>query len=193
MPMTGALRWPRINWRLVLAASIAIAILHILSILAAPTLAVAPAYERLKPLLPLNKMTLLPPIAPGAQPLPFLSAGARYAMCRFSTEAGPIEVSADLPGAGWTLSVHLESGDNIYAASTEASRQQSVRVLLVPADDRFLGLTPEARGIARSGPGTLEIRASSGIAVVRAPDRGIAFAAQTEQELARAVCSPPQL
>ncbi|MEW5963386.1 MAG: hypothetical protein AB1749_07460 [Pseudomonadota bacterium] len=184
------LQRPRMRWRLVLAALVSIGILHIVSILVAPSLAVAPAFVRLEPLLPLNKMVVLPPVTPGTQPLPFLSPNVRYAMCRFATDKGAIEVQARLPGAGWTLSVHLEGGENIYTATAEPGRFAEVRILLMPGDDRFLGLTPEARGIAREGPGMLEIPARSGIAVVRAPDAGIAFPRQIEADLARASCAP---
>lgn len=181
---------PRLNGRLALAALVSIGILHIVSILVAPSLAVAPAFVRLEPLLPLNKMVVLPPIAPGTQPLPFLSPNVRYAMCRFVTSKGAVEVKAKLPGAGWTLSVHLPGGENVYTATAEPGRLSEVKILMVPADDRFLGLTPEARGIAREGPALLEIRAQSGIAVVRAPDAGIAFQRQIEADLAQADCRP---
>lgn len=187
------IKMPRINVRLVLTALAAIGILHIVSTLSAPSLAVAPAMDRLKPLLPLNAMVVLPPVVPGAQPLPFMSPTVRYAMCRFSTTQGPLEVSARLPNAGWTLSVHLDSGENVYSTAAEAGRDPNVRILLMPADDRFLGLTPEARGIAREGPGALEVRASSGIVVVRAPELGIAFTREIEVDLVQAKCAPQQL
>jgi uncharacterized membrane protein len=190
MPMKLRLERPRLRFRLVLAALVSIGILHIVSILIAPGLAVAPAFVRLEPLLPLNKMVVLPAIAPGTQPLPFLSPSARYAMCRFATDKGAIEVQAKLPSAGWTLSVHLVGGENVYTATAEPGRLGEVRILLTPVDDRFLGLTPEARGIAREGPGLLEVPARSGIAVVRAPDAGVAFLRQVEADLARARCAP---
>jgi len=191
--MRRPFKLPRLNVRLVFIALTATGILHIVSTFIAPEIATAPAFARLRPLLPLNTMVVLPPVVPGAQPLPFLSPNVRYAMCRFTTESGPLEVSARLPSAGWTLSVHLDSGENVYTAAAESGRAPDVRILLMPADDRFLGLTPEARGIAREGPGALEVRANAGIAVVRGPELGIAFAREVEAELAQSRCRPAEL
>ena len=62
-----------INWRLVVAALFGIGALHILATLAAPDITRTTAFDRLKRELPPNKLLILPPMAPGQQPLPFIA------------------------------------------------------------------------------------------------------------------------
>ena len=84
----------RANWQLILAARVAAGILHICATLASPYLTAASAYSRLAPGLPVNRMQILSVAAPGAEPVPFMSPDARYAMCRFDATGGPVSVAA---------------------------------------------------------------------------------------------------
>lgn len=180
----------KIELRAVLAALVAIAILHICATLAAPHLASAPAYSRLAAALPVNTMKLLPPVTRAAQPLPFLAPDARYAMCRFDTSKSPVALHAVLPDVGWSLAIYTPAGDNIYAATGQASQETSAAIKLVPSGDRFTGLTPELRGLAPSTRQELSIAVRQGVAIVRAPDRGTAYQGMIEAVLAAASCAP---
>jgi len=178
------------NWQLILAAPVAAGILHICATFAAPYLTAASAYSRLAPGLPVNRMQLLPVAAAGAEPLPFASPDARYAMCRFNTSAGPVDVSATLPpDLGWTLTVVTPEGDNIYATASVPSRPTPVSLVLVPSDDAFLGVTMEARGIANSATPPTAVAATRGIIVVRGPDKGFAYQHHVETVLRDAKCT----
>ncbi len=120
-------RLKRANWQLIIAVPIAAGILHICATLAAPYLTAASAFSRLAPALPVNKMLVLREIAPGAEPLPFLSPDARYAMCHFDAANGPVTVSATLPpDPGWMLAVITPKGDNIYATASTPGVSSSV-------------------------------------------------------------------
>lgn len=180
----------RIELRAVLAALAAAAILHICATLAAPYLATAPAYSRLAAALPLNVMKLMPPVTRAAQPLPYLAPDARYAMCRFDTSKSPVIVNAVLPGVGWSLAVYTATGDNIYAATGLANQETNAAIRLMPSGDRFMGLTPESRGLAPAVRQELSIAARQGVVIVRAPDRGLAYQGMTETALATASCAP---
>jgi len=178
------------NWQLILAAPVAAGILHICATFAAPYLTAASAYSRLAPGLPVNRMQLLPVAAAGAEPLPFASPDARYAMCRFNTSTGPVDVSATLPpDLGWTLTVVTPEGDNIYATASVPSRPTPVSLVLVPSEDAFLGVTMEARGIANSATPPTAVAATRGIIVVRGPDKGFAYQNQVETMLRDAKCT----
>jgi len=178
------------NWQLILAAPVAAGILHICATLAAPYLTAASAYSRLAPGLPINRMQILPVAAAGAEPLPFMSPDARYAMCRFSTSAGPVNVTATLPpDLGWTLTVITPEGDNVYATASVPSRPTPVSLMLVPSEDAFLGVTMEARGIANSATPPTAVSATRGIIVVRGPDKGFAYQHQVEAMLRDAQCT----
>lgn len=190
MPLSSFLnRLPRIRFRVVAAGAFAVLILHILATLAAPRLAPAPAYSRLAPLLPVNTMLVLPPISPGAQPLPFMGPDARYAMCKFDTTKNPVTLTASLPGAGWSLSLFSDKGDNFYTAVAQPGRRTEVQLVLAPTDERFTGLTQEAAGRAVAQDRSLALAAKRGIAILRAPDQGLAYRAINEAELKRSVCA----
>ena len=176
MPIKLSDRFKNANWQLIIAAPVAAGILHICATFAAPYLTGASAYSRLAPALPINKMQVLHPITPGKEPIPFLSPDARYAMCRFDTTKGPVDVKATLPpDAGWTVTVHSPQGDNLYAAASTPGRVTPILLVLVPSNDRFLGVTPEARGISRGTQPPLTVSATQGIVVVRGPDNGFAY------------------
>lgn len=190
MPLNIRDRLKNANWTLILAAPVAAGILHICATLAAPHLTAASAYSRLAPALPLNKMLVLNPSAPGAEPLPFLSPDARYAMCRFDATGGPVTVSASLPPEpGWLLAVISPKGDNVYAAASTAGRTTPISIALVPSEDHFLGVTPEARGIARNVQPPFPVAITHGLVVVRGPDNGFAYRNALEAGLKRAQCT----
>lgn len=178
------------NWQLIIAAPVAAGILHICATLAAPYLTAASAYSRLAPGLPVNRMQLLNVSAPGAEPLPFLSPDARYAMCRFDASGGPVTVTSTLPpDIGWTLTVMTPQGDNIYAAASVPSRPTPIQLAIVPSEDAFLGVTPEARGIARDAQQPTIVPATRGIVVVRGPEKGFSYQRHVEAVLKEARCT----
>lgn len=178
-----------INWRLAGAALFAVGILHILATLAAPELATSRAYDRLAQDLPINTMQILPAVTPEAQRLPFMSADARYALCRFDTGDGAVSLTASLPGPGWILALYSTDGANFFASVAQPGRRTDVSLLLVPSDDRFRGLASEARSPASPEESTLTVAAQAGLAVVRAPDQGQAYSARNLAELKRARCA----
>jgi len=181
-------RIPRVQVRVVVLALLATAVLHILATLAAPRLAPSPAFGRLADLLPVNAMQVLPPIAPGAQPLPFMGPDSRYAMCRFDSTKGPVQITASLPGAGWSLSVFSDKGDSVYTSVAQAGRRTEISLVLSTTDDKFAGLTPQARGQSVKEDRSLALTAKRGVAILRAPDQGLAYRAVNEAELRRSVC-----
>lgn len=179
-----------LNWRVLAAIPAAAGVVHILATLAAMNDTAQSAFAILKPVLPVNKMVVLPPIAPGQQPLPFLSPDARYAICHFDTANGTIAVSAKLPDLGWTIGIFNPDGSSAYVAAASPGRATSIALTIVPADDRFMGLTPEAKGIINAGQAPLTVAAREGLIVVRAPDRGLAYRSDSEAGLAQASCGP---
>ncbi|MCH9765892.1 MAG: hypothetical protein K0U34_07875 [Alphaproteobacteria bacterium] len=177
------------NWRMVLAGVCAVGMLHIIAVFTEPRLAQSNAYARLAPNLPLNKMVVMPPITSDNQPLPFLSPDARYAVCRFITAYGPVAFNAVLLGPGWLATVYSEDGASLNTTVAVPERNQTIVALrLVPSDDRFMGLTPQAAGRSAKSTTALPVGAKSGIIVVRAPNRGPAFADLHEAALLQASC-----
>lgn len=178
----------RLDLRLILSAFVAMGILHICATLAAPAMMGRSAFDRLTDLLPLNEMVVLQPITPDFQPLPFLTPDVRYAMCRYDTADAPVIVTAELPGRGWSLALHGPNGDNVYAATGQDERVTKLKLRIMPTNDRFMGLTPEALGVADTSDKPQIVRGARGIVVVRAPDKGRAYSPFIERDLYRVRC-----
>ena len=196
--------WARvinINVPLVAAALFASAILHILATLATPLFTPTSAYERLARALPANTMHVLPDVAPGAQPLPFLSSDARYAICHFDTSDGAVSLSAVLPEPGWMLALYSPQGEAFFTSVGTPVRRTEVSLMIVPGEDIWrMGARPTGLVTGLTARGTLTtavtrdsmltIPANEGIAVLRAPDQGEAYRNRTLAELGRAACRP---
>jgi uncharacterized membrane protein len=181
--------WRRIDWRLIIVFVLVAAIVHLIVTFMAVNDQRGSAYVRLSKLLPSNKMTIVDPIAPDKQPLPFLAPEARFAFCPFDTAGAPIRVRAVLPDLGWTIGVYTADGTSAYVATASADRETTIELLIVPADDRFLGLSPQSLG-KPVDEAQLTISAPKGIVVVRAPDKGKPYRHEIEAGLQRAVCAP---
>lgn len=178
------------DWRRTMGALFAAIALHIATTFATPSLVRGSAFERLAPALPLNTMTVLPVITPERQPLPFQGSDVRLAVCSFDTSVASIAVSAPLPGPGWSLVIQDDQGATLYSALGQLERNIEVAVMLVADDARFTGLTPEALGRRSPAEQRLRVEATRGLAVVRAPDSGLAYRGRVEAVLRQASCAP---
>ena len=180
--------WP--SPRVAAAALCAIGVLHIAATLATPHLAPAQAYDRLLRGVALHTMTILPPVTPATQKVPFMPADALYAICPFDTRKGPVAVTTSLLSPGWTLALYSPEGENFYVAVAQPGRPTDVSLLLVAADDRFTGLTPQANGLSPRDASQLKVPADRGFVLLRAPDQGQAYRQQNLAALKTARCAP---
>lgn len=180
--------WP--SGRMLATAACAIGVLHILATLATPQLAPAQAFSRLTGGVPLHTMTILPAITPATQKIPFMAADAIYAICPFDTNKGDVAVNANLPAPGWALALYSPEGENFYVAVAQPGRPTTVSLLLMATDDRFTGLTPQARGLSPRDAAQLKVPADRGFVLVRAPDQGLAYRQKNLSTLKTARCTP---
>lgn len=177
-----------INWRILTAALFGIGILHIIATLAAPSLTLSTAYHRLEGVLPTNRAVILPPVSPQTQPLAFMTPALRYAMCRYDTAGGPVDVKVELSATGASLTIYTVDGEAVYTAAQSEFPQHRVRI--TPTDGRFLGLTPEARGQRSSEIPSATLHADRGIVVYATPDLGVSYQSATQDRLAAVSCNP---
>jgi uncharacterized membrane protein len=181
-------KWIRdLDWRIVVGALLLGGILHISATLAVTALGPGNAFQRMRDTLPVNRMVILPPVVPGKEPLPFMLPDALYAMCRYDLSEDPVAVSAALADAGWTLSLHTPHGDNFYVMPAQQLRRPEVSFVVVPGGDR----SDHAPSPRRISSATAQITSPTleGLAVVRAPLRGLAWRAEAEALLRRASCA----
>lgn len=183
LPLPGWLR--SVGWRVLLAGVLLGGIVHVCATLATPSLSSGHAYQLLHEKLPLNRMLVLPPQAPGRQLLPYLPPDMLYAMCRYDLSNGPVAVTAVVADAGWALSLHTPHGANFYVLPGQPLRRTEVSLLLVPS-----GPDPSP-GPRRDGQTDTPITSPTlqGLVVLRGPLRGLAWAAEAEATLRRASCT----
>jgi uncharacterized membrane protein len=179
----------KVGWRTVMGALLLGGIIHITATMAVPLIGSGHAFSRLRETLPANRIVLLPPAAPGVQPLPFLPPDALYAMCRYDVSVDSLVVTALMAQAGWTLSLHTPQGDNFYVMPAQEMRRGEVSLTVVPSAERLGEFAAAPRRVSSQ-----ETQVSSpsweGLVVVRAPLKGLAWRAETEAALRRATCTP---
>jgi len=129
---------------------------------------------------------VLPLQAPGRQILPFLPPDMLYAMCRYDLSGGSVAVSAGVLDAGWALSLHTPDGRNLYVLPGQPQRRVDVSFVIVPTGP---DAPPPPR---RESPADTQIASPTldGVAILRAPIRGLAWMAETEAVLRTARCTP---
>ena len=187
MPMIPA--WlKRLSWQTVAVAAVTGGIVHITATLVLPQFARATAFHRIAANLSLNAMHILPPATPEAQPLPFLSADERIAVCKFSIDAGPVDVTAVLPEKGWSIGLYTASGDNFYVVPAQDMRRFEIALTLVPAQERFFGYFSLGKQVDLSAT-QVHVPTNVGYIVVRGMSRGRSYSADIEQTLKQARCT----
>ncbi len=175
----------------ILTALLTAGIVHIATTFSITALGSGSAYRTLRGVLPTNELVVLPAQAPGAQVLPYLAPDMLYAFCRFDLSRGPIEISARLPEAGWSLALYTRQGDNFYATPGQSAKPSTAAFVLAPASDRLINLSP---GVRKSDVNLTQVTSpdQEGLLVIRAPLRGVAFEAAVQAELKSARCAPIQ-
>lgn len=191
-------RWPLLKtvyWSVI--GLVLGSILHITYVLAAPHVSARTPWRTLSPQLPINAMKVLPPVRPGAQPLPFMAPDVRYAICRFDLAAGALLIRTPLIDQTWSVLLYTAQGENFSAfssgdvrkpelemtvtASTDQSLLQSVQTFLTRTHKETRG--PRDPGISIVAP------AREGLVIIRAPLMGLAFEKEVEAALATASCA----
>jgi len=177
------------QWRLLLAALVAAAIVHIWTTLSAMDQPIMPGYATIVRNLPVNKITYLDPITPETQPLPFMMPDSLYAICRFDASTASIQLTASLPEAGWSLSLHAPNGDNFYFVPGTDARVTKLDLVLQPAGAAYLTAPGSqiARGVERP---KVHLPVAEGIAILRAPIKGLAYRRLTDEMRSVFGCSP---
>jgi uncharacterized membrane protein len=182
-------RWmTRVNWYVVLVAVVVGGLVHVVTTLLVPQLATAGAFQQLSHALPVNRMRVLPTVDVATQPLPYIGPDTRLAICQFDVSDGAVAIRAALPDSGWTLSLYTASGDNFYVLPAQEGRAGDVTLTVVPPGKRSFSLLTLGGRTPPTSLSQIESPQATGFAVIRAPMRGRAFAAEIEAALKRAAC-----
>lgn len=188
--MKMALRWAKAllgQWRLLAAALIAGAIVHILVTLSAAQFGEATSYRVLSRGLPANAVAFGEPVTAKAQPLPFFNPDALYSYCRYDASTTRIRVSAKLPDAGWSLSLHTPKGENFYFVAGSSRRITDINLVLEPPGNVFAHGNIEVSGSEKRIP-VIKLPTVHGLVVLKAPIKGLAYRRQIDEQRATFKC-----
>jgi len=139
-----------------------------------------------------NKMMLLAP-AQIARLFPAYATSDIVALCRYDLQAGPIEISAQLPRGYWTFSIFTVKGRQVYSLTDTQAGENAFTVDLSQAPDLLAqikgalddGGDSEAIGSAGWRVQTPETK---GLAVVWVPVADPIFKPATMAAVQRSVC-----
>lgn len=138
---------------------------------------------------PVNTFRIQPPLNPTNQPLPFIMPEGHYAICAFDLTDVPLRLSAYLPDAGWTFSLHAEDGSGYYYAPGSSDEARTIVMDLMPPGEELNALemaaSPQDLQIAK-----ITSPSFRGLAVIKAPVIGLAYTANAIEQLQRSICEP---
>ena len=175
------------QWRLIAAALVAAAIIHILVTLSSAQIAEATAYKVLSKGLPINQVAFGKPITAKDQPLAFFSPDALYSFCRYDASTARIGVSAKLPDVGWSLSLHTPKGQNFYYVPGSSDRDTNIKLILEPPGNVFALGTTEV-GSDNQGIPVIKLPDVHGLIILKAPIKGLSYRRQTDEQRAAFSC-----
>ncbi len=127
---------------LVIAGLLLGAIVHLVSVLALPSLASQTVDTRLALLAPRHTVTLLPAAAPGASLLGFRDPAVARAVCRFDLSDGPVRVAGPVPDGFMSLAFHTPTA-NVFYALTDRSATRGTLDMVVVTQDQLEDLQSE--------------------------------------------------
>lgn len=174
-------------WLSIAAAVIVAGIIHILAVLGLPYLAENSAWSRLSSLGDANTMLVLPPASASQQTLPLMAPDIRYAFCRYDLSSGPVRLGTQILDDLWMIALYTPHGDNFYTISGGDLKRAKVAMVISTEPETLLQLEADA---SEDADNVVIVKAPepTGIAMIRAPLRGPAYAARTELALKRASC-----
>lgn len=147
-----------------LGAAIIAGIVHIVSVLAMPSLAPRDAYARFSEWSPVNEVTLAPD---DGAPAPFQDPSLALAVCRFDLSGGPVRVAASVdPEHFLSMSFQGRTGQIFHSLTDRSALRGRIDVWLLRQQDA--DLLDDAEG-EEEGPKGLRLVAptDTGLVIIR--------------------------
>ena len=175
------------QWRLITAALVAAAIIHILVTLSSAQIAEATSFKVLSRSLPVNQAAFGQPVTAKNQPLPFYNPDALYSYCRYDASTARIRVSAKLPDVGWSLSLHTPKGENFYFVSGNVRQETDINLVLEPPGNVFAHGNTEISEANQKVP-LVKLPYVHGLVILKAPIKGLAYRRVIDEKRAAFKC-----
>jgi uncharacterized membrane protein len=141
-------------------------VVHLVSVLALPSIASQDAYSRLTPLTKLNAVTALPPADPGNTLMPYMDPAFATAVCRYDLSGGPIKLTVPVSQAYTSVSFYTRS-DVAYYAINDRSAGRKVIELNLMTEAQHADL-PEDEDITAADRLIIDSPTSTGLIVLKA-------------------------
>lgn len=162
-------------------------LIHIVAVLALPSLAPKNGFSRFAALGPVNTVIQIPPAAPGQQPMPMMAPDVRYAFCRFDLSNGPVRLSTKIADELLLIALYTPEAENFYSVVGADMKRPEVELIISTADQ-----TVEEAGVDAPETADNVIVVNSpvneGIALLRLPLAGPSRANYAERALLATSC-----
>ncbi|WP_442756287.1 DUF1254 domain-containing protein [Methylocystis sp. JAN1] len=180
------------------AATLLVAgVVHIVSVLLMPTVAPRDAYARLLATVgaaPVNRLVALPPMAPGAEALPFEDPAFAEAVCVYDLSQGMLRVTTNADGEDYiALSFHARAGRVFHAITDRAAIKGKIDVVI--GDARQMDALQSASEEAPPQEVRITAPTKRGFVLVRALAKRPSDQARAREALAAVTCErfdPPK-
>ncbi|KKB09027.1 DUF1254 domain-containing protein [Devosia chinhatensis] len=113
-------------------------VIHIVTILALPSLAEDTSWTRIEDYEASNRILILPAVVPGAANPLRLDPDLSYGICRVDLDEGPAYLSGVLPDAFWSVAIYDRSGIVTYSTTNRDGIGQNVDIGIFNADQTRL-------------------------------------------------------
>lgn len=172
----------------VLAGLVLGGIVHIVTTLAMPQLALDNAFVRLSKLGPANSVQFLPDATPEEAIIPKADPAFVSAVCRYNLDAGVLKVRVPTSADYTSVSFYTRRGLAYYSLNDHAAGQRTIELqLMTPAQRAAL---PEDEEITRADRLIVESPSTEGIVLIRGFVREPGNRSRVRERLANVSCAP---
>lgn len=163
-------------------------IVHILTILAMPQLALDNAFTRLAKLGPANTVHFVPDPTPVEAVLPRTDPAFVSAICRYNLNAGALKLRVPTTADYTSVSFYTRQGLAFYSLNDHAAGQRTIELQLMTPSQR--AALPEDEEITRADRLIVESPTNEGVVLVRAFVREPGIRAKVRERIAAVNCAP---
>jgi uncharacterized membrane protein len=163
-------------------------IVHIVTILAMPHVAIDNAFTRLAKLGPANAMHFVPDPTPAEAVLPRTDPAFVTAVCRYNLNAGILRVRVPTTEDYTSVSFYTREGLAYYSLNDHAAGQRTIELQLMTPSQR--AALPEDEEITRADRLIVESPTVQGIVLVRAFVREPGVRTRVRERISKVECGP---
>lgn len=141
-------------------------IVHLISVLALPSIATQDAYSRIAAVSKINTVTPLPQADPGNSLLPFMDPSFAMAVCRYDLSTGPIKLTVPVSQSYTSVSFYTRSDVAYYAINDRSAGRRIIELdLMTEAQHAEL---PEDEDVTAADRLIIDLPTDTGLIVLKA-------------------------